>query len=68
MAGSNTEIKPASARTELMHAIELARAELGPRVAAHFLFLQAQALRLEADRGWLDEDVLRKKRGGGRSL
>jgi hypothetical protein len=60
-----TNIEPPTARTELMHAIELAHTELGPRVAAHLLFLQAQELRQEADRELGDEDVIRKKRGGG---
>jgi hypothetical protein len=63
-----TTIEPPSARTVLMRAIELARTELGPRVAAHLLFLQAQELRQEADRAWQDEDTLRKRRGGGGSL
>jgi hypothetical protein len=56
-----------TARTELMRAIGLARTERGPRVAAHALLLAAQELRKEADREWADEDVLRKKRGGGGS-
>ena len=60
-----TKIEPPAARTELMRAIGLARTELGPRTAAHLLFLEAQALRQEADRAWEDEDTLRKKRGGG---
>ena len=58
-------IDPSTARTQLMRAIALARTELGPRVAAHLLFLQAQELRQEADRQWQDEDTLRTKRGGG---
>jgi hypothetical protein len=57
--------EPPNARAEIARAAGLARAKLGPRTAAHLLFLEAQALRQEADRGWQDEDVLRKKRGGG---
>jgi hypothetical protein len=62
-----TKIEPPTARTKLMRAVGLARTELGPRVAAHLLFMQAQELRQEADREWSDEDTLRKKRGGGGS-
>jgi hypothetical protein len=51
-------------RTALNHAIGLARAQLGPRTAAHLLYLQARELTQEADREWQDEDVLRKKRAG----